>query len=94
MFIQLLTKVREAKVQQKPGENTKLYTSTLLTGAHLAHETKEVCKADPLYIEHAGEHDWQTTERWASRLDFQHIQLDLRNCKHAKLGLQLRESDT
>ena len=37
----------------------------LLTGAHLAHEIKKVRKANPPYIEHAGEHDWQTTKRWA-----------------------------
>ena len=49
-------KGREAKVQQKPGVNIKL--SMLLTGAHLAQETREVREVDQPYIEHAGEHDW------------------------------------
>ena len=55
MFIEHLTRGREQKKQQNPGVNAKLYTSTLLTGAQLEHEFKEVRKVNLPYMEHAGD---------------------------------------
>ena len=63
----------EKQSYSKTRSEHKTLTSTFLTGAHLSHKFQEVRKASSPYVEYAGEHNWQTTERWVLLCEGLHV---------------------
>ena len=51
LYFKRVARGREAKLQQKAGVKLKtLLTNQFLTGANLAHETREVREAEPIFL--------------------------------------------